>query len=424
MNRGIKRIFSIFAAALMGLSLASIALAGEGHHHGHDHEDEDHTDEHHDEPAKGPHGGKMLTHDDFGLEVTIFETGVPPQYRLYAYDDGEPVKPGEVKASIALTRFGGKKDEFQFIPEGEYLTSKDEVKEPHSFEVSVTASYDGETYSWQYDSFEGRTELSDEALEVAKLGIETAGPHGISSVTRVYGRLIPNEDKVAHVIPRFPGIVREVKKSLGDKVEKGETLAVVESNQSLQPYEIRSMVDGVVIKRHATLGEFVSESREIFVVADLSEIWAEFQVYRDDFGPIEKGQEVTIDLGDGVQVAAKVNYVSPVTDEATQSKLIRAVLPNPSGSLRPGLFVSGVLAGAETKVPVAVKRSAIQTFRDWNVVYLTDGHIFQAMPVELGRRDTKYIEIISGIAEGDRYVSENSFIVKADIEKSGASHDH
>jgi RND family efflux transporter MFP subunit len=207
-------------------------------------------------------------------------------------------------------------------------------------------------------------------------------------------------------------------------VVKNEVLAVVESNQSLKPYEIRSHVDGVVIKRHATVGEFVSDNRELFVVADLSEIWADFQVYRDDFGEIKKGQKIAVDLGSGTEIEAVVSYVAPVTDEATQSKLVRAVLPNGAGLFRPGLFVSGMLFSAESLVPIAVKREAIQTFRDWNVVYLTDGHAFQAMPVKLGRKDNNYVEILSGIKPGDRYVAGNSFIVKADVEKSGASHDH
>ncbi|NDC39051.1 MAG: efflux transporter periplasmic adaptor subunit, partial [Proteobacteria bacterium] len=60
----------------------------------------------------------------------------------------------------------------------------------------------------------------------------------------------------------------------------------------------------------------------------------------------------------------------------------------------------------------------------WNVVFLTDGHTFQAMPVQLGRRDSQHVEILSGISAGDRYVARNSFIIKSDIEKAGASHDH
>jgi cobalt-zinc-cadmium efflux system membrane fusion protein len=266
--------------------------------------------------------------------------------------------------------------------------------------------------------------LSDEALKVARITIDTAGPQLISQVTNVYGRLVPNQDRVAHIRPRFSGVVREIRKELGDKVEKGEVLAIIESNQSLQPYEIRSQIRGEIIARHATLGEFVTDEKEVFVVADLSEVWADFQVYRDDSDNIERGQPIKVDLGEDASFDAKVTYVAPLTDEVTQSKLVRAVISNPSGRLRPGLFISGSLSSNEKSAALAVRREAIQSFRDWSVVYLTDGKVFQAMPVELGRKDSSYVEVLSGLEAGDRYVSHNSFIIKADIEKSGASHDH
>jgi cobalt-zinc-cadmium efflux system membrane fusion protein len=418
------KLHLLHAVVIAAFWMPQFSYAGGGHDHGHGHGHGHGHAEHAEEPAKGPHGGRLLTKDDFAVELTIFEKDVPPQFRVYAFR-GETLLPAaQVKVTIVLERFLREEETFVLAAEGDYLTAKQIVAEPHSFEVHVAAEHDGKTFEWEYDSHEGRTELSEEGLKVARLEIATAGPAVISQTARVYGRLLPNEDKVAHVYPRFAGVITQIAKTLGDTVAKGELLAVIESNQSLQPYEIRSQVKGVVLKRHATLGEFVPDSREIFVVGDLSEIWADFQVYRDDFGAIEAGQKISIELGDGKEIPATVAYTSPITDEVTQSKLIRAILPNPSGALRPGLFVSGVLSGAESEVPLAVKRSAVQTFRDWQVVYLTDGHQFQAMPVELGRKDSKYVEVLAGLRVGDRYVSANSFIIKADIEKAGASHDH
>jgi len=410
--------------------ISSSAHAGGGHdHHGHGHDHDAHTnDPEENEPEKGPRGGRLLHEGALSLEVTIFEKGVPPQYRVYTYIDNQDVAPSRSRLSdlqIELRRFGDKTESFTFTEQENYLTSPKTVEEPHSFDVTVSAKLGDTPLNWRYQSHEGRTELSAEGLRAANVTIEGAGPQRIENSVRVYGRILPNEDRVAHIRARFPGIIKEIRKSLGDTVEKGDLLAVIESNQGLQPYEIRSQVSGTVVARHATLGEYIADTQEIFVVVNLSEVWADFQVYRDDPIAIEVGQSITIDLDDDrPQIPAKVTYVSPITDQVTQSKLIRAVLPNPNGNLRPGLFVSGELAVSNKEVPLAVKRTAIQSFRDWNVVYLTDGHTFQAMPVELGRKDAEYVEVLSGIESGDRYVSENSFIIKADIEKSGASHDH
>jgi cobalt-zinc-cadmium efflux system membrane fusion protein len=75
-------------------------------------------------------------------------------------------------------------------------------------------------------------------------------------------------------------------------------------------------------------------------------------------------------------------------------------------------------------VKVAIRDSALQTFRDWDVVFLYYGGIFEVLPVQMGRRNKEWVEITSGLSEGDEYVTENSYILKADLEKSGAKHDH
>lgn len=418
MNKNILTVVALSLLAVFGTSFD--ALAGGGHDHG-GHEEE----AEHDEPAKGPNGGRLLVTDDFALEVTIFEKGVPPQFRLFAYNKEKPVSPEKVTASIELHRLGADDQVFKFSPQEKFLATSDVVEEPHSFDVHVTASFEGKNYSWEYDSYEGRTELTDEAIKQTEIKIEPATAQTLQQTVEVYGQLIPNEDKVAHIAARFPGVLKEIKKKLGDSVQKGEVLAVVESNQNLVGYEIKSQISGVIIERHATLGEFVPEAREIFVVADLSDIWADFQIYRDDFGRAAIGQDIVVHIGDeDKKVASKVTYVSPVTDQATQSKRIRTSIPNPDLTLRPGLFVTGNLTVSTKSVPLAVKRTALQTFRDWDVVFINEGDVFQAMPVELGAKDAQFVEVLSGIKNGQKYVSDNSFIIKADIEKSGASHDH
>jgi membrane fusion protein, heavy metal efflux system len=104
--------------------------------------------------------------------------------------------------------------------------------------------------------------------------------------------------------------------------------------------------------------------------------------------------------------------------------LARVELPNPTGSWRPGLFVTGEIIAEEAEVPVAVKTSALQQFRDWDVVFMQDGAMFEIAILDLGRRDSEWVEVLSGLPAGQKYATENSFIIKADILKSGAAHDH
>jgi cobalt-zinc-cadmium efflux system membrane fusion protein len=169
----------------------------------------------------------------------------------------------------------------------------------------------------------------------------------------------------------------------------------------------------------------VSTERELFQIADLGSVWIDLDVYRRDFGRLREGLPVRVDADDGsAPVESQLAYLSPIGSSNTQTLLARVVLPNPDRSWRPGLFVTAEIEVGSTPVPVAVAVDALQRLRDWDVVFIEAGGVFEAQPVELGRRDAAQIEIVSGLAAGQRYVAASSFILKAESGKSGASHDH
>jgi cobalt-zinc-cadmium efflux system membrane fusion protein len=228
-----------------------------------------------------------------------------------------------------------------------------------------------------------------------------------------------------HVVPRYPGVLKEVRKKLGDRVAKDEVIAVVESNESLQRYEVRSELAGTIIEKHAALGEFVGAGEAVFIIADLSSVWVDLNIFRQDAARVKADQPVLIDGGAGLpQAEGKISYLSPFGAESTQTLLARVVMDNANGDWRPGLFVSGEVLFEEVDVPLAVKPGAVQSFRDWTVVFVTEGNLYEPLCVETGRRDADWVEITAGMKAGQRYVAEGSFIIKADILKSGATHDH
>ncbi|MFN3407353.1 MAG: efflux RND transporter periplasmic adaptor subunit [Limisphaerales bacterium] len=384
-----------------------------------------HGDEHGETVEKGPHGGRLLHDGEFAVEITIFEHGVPPQFRVYPFAKDQPLDPAQVQLTIELQRLGGRKDTIHFKPEGDYLAGDQKVYEPHSFDVTVTAEVGGRTHRWQYESYESRVELTPEAAQNSGVVVETVGPAKLRGTLKVNGRIRPNEEQMKHVVPRYPGVLKEVRKRLGDRVEKDEVLAVVESNESLQRYEVKSDLAGTIIEKHAAPGEFVKEGDAIYVVADLSTVWVDLNIYRKDAARVKAGQVVRIDGGEGLPKAeGQIAYLSPFGAENTQTLLARVVLPNPEGEWRPGLFVTGEIVFEEVQAPLAVKSGALQTFRDWTVVFVNEGNFYEPLVVETGRRDGEWTEIISGLKPGQRYVAKNSFVIKADILKSGASHDH
>jgi len=235
MNR--KELIAILAIVFVGTLVAfTLSLSAKkppklGHdgHQGHDH-DSDATD-HAGHAHNGPNGGKLLKEGNLQLEVLIYEKGTPPHFRVYCSNDRKPLDPKEVKVSIELKRLGDRVTVFDLAPDKEFLFSREEVEEPHSFEVKVTAERGGEKFEWEYWKIEDRVELGPELAD--KVGIQTdkAGPEKLKSIKELPGEIVFNADRISHIVPRVPGVVHQALKNLGDTVGRGEVIAVIDSRE-------------------------------------------------------------------------------------------------------------------------------------------------------------------------------------------------
>ena len=412
--------------------------------------------------------------------------------------------PGEVTLHIELHRLGGRVDRIAFRPEGDYLRGEATVEEPHSFEVRVAAQRRGRRHQWSYSQIEGKVELGPDQVQSAGIVIDTVGPRRMITTLDLPGEVTANQTRLAQVVPRLQGVITQVLKQEGDRVRRGELLAVLnsreladakstylaaayrveftrvvfqreeslwqkkisseqdyleakrgfdeaelaarlagqqlvvlgvsaerlpgistESAENMSRYEIRAPLDGTVIERNVTVGEAVTADEGIFVVADLSSIWVDITVNARDLVAVREGQEATVVSSDlDSEAPGRVSFVGPLVGQETRAAIARIVLPNPGGRWRPGLFVTVRLVREATTVPLAVAAEAIQTFRDWQVVFVRSGNWFEARPLELGRSDGEWVEVLQGLSAGEQYAAANSFAIKAEIGKLGATHDH
>lgn len=270
-----------------------------------------------------------------------------------------------------------------------------------------------------------RIRISDVKLAAAGVTLAEAGPATLSDTLAFNGVLRANQEALVQVTPRFPGIVRAIRKRIGDSVAKDELLASIESNQSLTAYDLKAPIGGTIIDRQISLGEYASEQKPAFVVADLSTIWVDLSIYRQDLRRVRLDDEVLTDPDDGRgPIKGNVSYIAPVGASETQTALARVVLGNADGRLRPGLFVTARLVLAKRSVAVAVRASAIQTLENKTVVFVREeGDKIEARPVALGESDPVHVEIRDGLSPGEHYVAENSFVVKAEMGKGEAEHD-
>ncbi len=446
--------------------------------------------------AKGPNGGKLFVKAGYGLEFTIFETGVAPEFRIYTYKDGQPLAPTLSKVTTTIKRLGREPQSFGFTPERDYLKGNSSVDEPHSFAVQIQSLYGGVTHTFKYNQVEARVTLTDAQMRSSGVEVTTVGPASIKSMVQLMGEVGLNLDRAVQVVPRLTGLVESASISVGDRVRRGQVLAVISSQslaeqrsellatgkrlalaratfdrektlweekisakqdylqaqQALQEaeiaeqlarqklaslggltsgqgrltsYEIRSPIDGLVTTKKISVGEVVKEDTNIFTVADLSTVWIELNIYAKDINIIKPGQNAVVKAtAFDASAAGKVAYVGALIGNQTRTAPARIVLQNPKGVWHPGLPVTVDIVAEEVEVPLAVSIEALQTLGDRQVAFGRYGDYFEAKPVVTGRSDGKMVEIINGLQLGEQVAARNSYVLKADIGKSSAAHDH
>ena len=262
-----------------------------------------------------------------------------------------------------------------------------------------------------------------------EFGVETAvaGPGQLRKEVQLPGEVKLNETRMAHLVPRFPGVVTAIRHQLGDTVKAGEVMAVIESNESLVPYELKSLVDGTVISQHIALGEVLETSSQPFVVADLTTVWVDFSVYQKDIGLVRENQTVTMVAPHGPGTATgKISYLGPTMSETTRTALARVELPNPERRWLPGMFVTGRVEVEKKDYPLVVPQTAIQLFEDRESVFVKTKDGFVPRPVKLGQKDSASAEVLDGLARGETFVAKGAFHLKADLLKGtlGDGHNH
>ncbi len=255
-------------------------------------------------------------------------------------------------------------------------------------------------------------------------GIETAvaGEAQIRTTLTLHGTIRPNAEREQEIRARYPGVVRDVSKRVGDQVAASEELLRVESNESLQTYPIRSPIPGRIIERRTNPGDAVDGSTVLLRVADLSSVWVEFALFARDLGQVRPGMTVffaganTDEKGE-----ARITYVAPAGQAESQSVVARAVVNNRDGRWVPGQFVTGEVVIADTQARVAVAPAALQELQGKTVVFVEKERGFEARPVQLGKRSRSAIEVLAGVSAGERYAAQNSYLIKADRLKGEAA---
>jgi len=455
-----KTVRLIIIAALS--AAVSLFIIGCGDDHGHSHDGQAGSHTHEEGPEVHDHGDGEDAEDHQHEEPTD-DHGHPHggQTDIHTHDQGSSDEPAG-------------------------------VEESHTHENEPTAT----------------VRLSKAEIERFRIDAEPVEGGVIRLTRELQGKLAVNEDRTAHIVPRVDGIVREVSSRLGDRVEEGQVLAVIESadladlkasylaavercniagaayqrekrlrddgisseseyleakkafteakierrssGQKLlslgfsedylqrlhqqsgsifTEFEVKAPFSGTIIRKHITPGEAVSSDTDIFTLTDMDTVWADLQVFQSDAGFLEVGQELEIRSDHGMDpVVGRISVFNPVVDSDSRTSLARVVLENRSGRLRPGTFITARVAAGSHPADLVLKRDAIQEIDGGHFVFVRSSDGFAVRRVELGPSNSEYAQITGGLKPGELVAVRNSFMLKAELEKSDegahAGHGH
>lgn len=353
----------------------------------------------------------------------------------------------------------------------------------------------------------GHIELSEDQIREAGITLTQASGGMLKRHFLAPGSLIPDADHIGRVSVRVLATVTELRKRLGDVVEKGEIVAAIESREvadakseylaarltndlqqtlyarqktlvetrivseneflrtrlsandaqikldgarqklfalglseseiadlpnqpqeSLRTQFLRAPISGRVSERRVDLGGLIGregQESELYVIVNLDDIWVDLAVSPEDIGTVHEGISVNIRaIGTEDQTSANVIFVSPLLDRETRNARVIATLPNKDHRWKPGTFVTAEVPLAGAPSSVMVSKKAIQTIKGTPTVFVRDADGFEARSVRTGREDDDDIEIVTGLSAGETIAVQNTFTLKAEVEKDEAEHGH
>lgn len=273
---------------------------------------------------------------------------------------------------------------------------------------------------------DGPIELSEESQELG--GIETikVSKSSFSSKVQVSGRVAQDVEDVRYISSSEAATVKECTVSLGSNVEKDQVLCTVIPNSSNEPLELKSPIAGTIISEFVKKGEHVDETTALYAIADLANLWANFDVYEKDIGSIKLGQKMYVYplAYPDKTFKGEIVFISPRVDEATYTVKIRARVSNKKYALKLGMSIRGEILIDSESSGITVPTEAIQTVENKTVVFKKTKEGFEPQEVVIKSQTKETAAIEEGLKEGDEIVVKGSFILKSKMLESEMGHDH
>ncbi|TSH77990.1 efflux RND transporter periplasmic adaptor subunit [Acinetobacter sp. RF15A] len=195
---------------------------------------------------------------------------------------------------------------------------------------------------------------------------------------------------------------------------------------------IRAPISGVISQKDIVVGENVQLADQLFVIEQLKDLWLEFNLPNQFPGQLQPGQTIAFKSNGSEQsYTAVIQSLSPQADVQTGRLVVRAKLNVQADELRPNVLVNVLISEPSAKTALRIQKSALQQIEGEDSIFIVEsqekGQVhLKAQHVVLGQvsSDGEWLEVISGLSEGQKYISQGSFLLKSELEKDEAGHEH
>jgi len=167
-----------------------------------------------------------------------------------------------------------------------------------------------------------------------------------------------------------------------------------------------------VTSKTAVAGVRAMAGEPLYEIANLDRVWALADVYESELPFVKLGAPAGV-TANGATFPGRVAFIAPVVDPATRTVKVRIEIDNRSGALKPDMFADATIDEPQRQALVVPASSVLQTGTR-NVVFVVNGDAVESRDVEIGSRDTSYIEIRKGVTEGEKVATQANFLIDSE----------
>ncbi|MCA9398670.1 MAG: efflux RND transporter periplasmic adaptor subunit [Candidatus Omnitrophica bacterium] len=289
----------------------------------------------------------------------------------------------------------------------------------------VNVSHESEKISHEEPENEDVVLIDQQNQKVIGLTTSAVNSAPFIETIEVAGEIAQDTENVSYITSSKTGQIINKETQIGESVIKGKLLTRVRTEEN-SLIDIKSPTSGVIVADFFNTGDKVDTDSPIYGVADLSEVWANFDVYEKDIAKVKVGQNIVIHsiAYPDETFKGKVSFISPRFDDASHTVKIRALIQNPENALKLGMFVEGniVIEGKERFL--SVPSPAVQTLDGKRVVFVkTAENRFEVRDITVKNEDVEVTLVSDGLREGDTIAVDGSYLLKSKLSSKGLEDD-